>query len=273
MKTAKPFEIKRIGIKYFHEPDFILNRPNGAGDYVFIRFLAPAELTFHNEIHLAKAGNFIFLSPSLPYSISGHETGLKNDWIHFNGDNVETLLDHYSLPLNKMLPTKNTAFSREILEKIEVEKTEVISPYKNRLSEILFETLCIQLSRSMHYEHGIMLSKTKREHLEKFREIRITMIESPEKDWTITQLAELAYVSNSRFAVLYKEFFGISPLAELLNVRIEHAKWLLTNSTSSVNGIARECGFNNIYYFSRKFTEIVGCPPSKYYIFYTDHSK
>ncbi len=269
---VKSFKVKRIGIRYYHDPEFTLTRPNGAGDYVFIRFLAPAELIFHNKVHIADSGNFVFLSPSLPYTITGHETGLKNDWIHFNGDSIEKLLKRYDLPLNDITPTINTAFARELLEKIESEMKEVIVPYKERFVEVLFETLCIQLSRSMHYEHGIRLSKTKKEHLEKFREIRMQMLESFEKDWSIRELAELAYVSNSRFAVLYKEFFGISPFAELLNVRIEHAKWLLTSSTSSVNGIARECGFNNIYYFSRKFTEIVGCPPSKYYVYYTKRS-
>ena len=271
-KNTSLFKVKRIGIKYYHDSDFILTRPNGAGDYVFIRFLAPAALTFQGQVHIAQSGNFVFLSPSLPYTITGHKTGLKNDWIHFNGTDIENLLKKYNLELDKITPTMNTAFAREILEKIETETKEAIVPYKNHLIEVLFETLCILLSRSIHYEHGIMLSKTKKEHLEKLREIRMRMLESFEKDWTVAELAELAYVSSSRFAVLYREFFGISPFAELLNVRIEHAKWLLTNSTSSVNGIARECGFNNIYYFSRKFTEIVRCPPSKYYIYYTKNS-
>lgn len=272
-KYKNQFEIKRIGVRYFHEPEFTLTRPEGAGDYVFIRFLAPAAIIFGGELHVAQAGNFVFLSPYLPYTITGHKTGLKNDWIHFNGNNVESLLERYNLPLNIIMPTINTEFAREILEKIEAETKETFSPHRDHLIELYFESLCILLFRSIHYEHGLQLSKTKKEHLARFREIRMQMLESFNKDWSIDKLADLAYVSSSRFAVLYKEFFGIPPLAELLHVRIEHAKWLLTNSTSSVNRIAAECGFKNVYYFSRKFAEIVGCPPSKYYVYYTTESK
>ena len=272
-KHKKLFEIKRIWVRYFHDPDFTLTRPEGAGDYVFIRFLAPAEIIFAGKLHIAQAGNFIFLSPSLPYTITGHQTGLKNDWIHFNGGNVEPLLEGYDLPLNRIMPTLNTGYVREILEKIETETKETFAPHRLHIMELYFETLCVQLSRSVHYEHSLQLSLTQKEHLARFRKIRMQMLESFNNDWSIAKLADLAYVSSSRFAVLYKEFFGISPFAELLHVRIEHAKWLLTNSTSSVNRIAVECGFKNVYYFSRKFAEIVGCPPSKYYIHYITESK
>jgi AraC family transcriptional regulator of arabinose operon len=260
------FEVKRIGVKYCHDPGFVLTRPRGAGDYVFIRFLDSAELIFQNEVHVAQSGNFVFLSPYLPYTITGHKAGLKNDWIHFNGTGAKKLLQKYKLSLDAIIPTRNTAFAREILEKIETETREINIPYQDNLVEILFEMLCALLSRQVYYEHGIRLSKTKKERLERFREIRMRMIESFKEDWDIGKLADQACVSSSRFSVLYKEFFGISPFSELLNVRIDHAKWMLTNSTSSVSGIAEECGFNNIYYFSRKFTEMVGCPPSKYYV-------
>ena len=46
--------------------------------------------------------------------------------------------------------------------------------------------------------------------------------------------------------------------------RIKQAKVLLVEQRSSVAQIAEALGFSSPQYFSRKFTEIVGVPPSKF---------
>ncbi len=271
MVAANPpanFRVIRMGTKYYHERDYVLFRPKGIADYIFIDFLNPAELSFNDQMHIVQPGNCIFFKPWMRYEVKGHDTGLGNDWLHFQGEEVENILACYGLPLNEIIPTVNTSYVREILEKIEGEIRESIIPHRNRLVEILFETLCINISRSVHAETALKLSPSKKEHLESFRKLRIEILENFQRDWTVEDMADNVYVSHSRFAVLYKEFFGVSPIAELLHTRIEHAKWLLTNTTTAINDIAGQCGFKNVYYFSRKFRELVGCPPSRYYTHY-----
>ena len=71
--------------------------------------------------------------------------------------------------------------------------------------------------------------------------------------------------SESRFSVLYQIFFGISPVKDLINMRLKKACWLLTNKYLSIAEIAYQSGFENIYYFSRLFKQKIGCTPSQYY--------
>ena len=46
--------------------------------------------------------------------------------------------------------------------------------------------------------------------------------------------------------------------------RIKRAKILLLDQKLSVTQISEILGFSSPQYFSHKFTEQVGCPPSKY---------
>ena len=77
-------------------------------------------------------------------------------------------------------------------------------------------------------------------------------------------MAKELHLSVSRFAVLYAEFFGASPVQELIRARLDKACWLLMSANLSVADIARESGFENIHYFSRLFHRRVGCTPRDY---------
>mgnify|MGYP006293100875 CR=1 FL=1 len=256
--------VLRVGTKYYHSPDFELNRPRGSGDYIFIKFLKPAELTLRDNVRIAQPGNCIFFSPRFPHKLKGYNTGLGNDWMHLEGPFIKQCLEQYNLPLNHIIPTLNTAFVREILDKLKAELTEPVAIQSDRFMEIYVEMLCLNLARSIHYEQELHLSPTKKEHLENFRKVRARMLDSFTEDWTVEKIAEEVYMSSSRFAVLYKEFFNASPIAELINARIEHAKWLLTSTTLSIKQVSQQSGFQNVYYFSRKFKERVDCSPSSF---------
>ena len=63
---------------------------------------------------------------------------------------------------------------------------------------------------------------------------------------------------------MVKEYTGM-PLHKYVNyVRVAHAVEMLTDGEESVTQIARECGFCDIYYFSRYFRQFVGVSPTEY---------
>ena len=65
-------------------------------------------------------------------------------------------------------------------------------------------------------------------------------------------------------SAMIKKYTGM-PLHKYLNhVRIAHALRMLDGADPSVGEMARECGFCDIYYFSRYFKESVGISPSEY---------
>ncbi|QHW31279.1 helix-turn-helix transcriptional regulator [Paenibacillus rhizovicinus] len=78
---------------------------------------------------------------------------------------------------------------------------------------------------------------------------------------TVEELAEMVGYSYHHFRHLFKTKFGRSPIAYLLNKRIQRASHLLLHSTLSVTAIAEECGFSNDAQFSTLFKREQGDPP------------
>lgn len=73
------------------------------------------------------------------------------------------------------------------------------------------------------------------------------------------------HMNVSYLSRLFKEEVGVTFSEYVLNYRIKHAKYLLTqNKDYSMLEIAESCGFNSQQYFSNVFKRIVGCSPNVY---------
>ncbi|PCJ60540.1 MAG: hypothetical protein COA79_08180 [Planctomycetota bacterium] len=81
---------------------------------------------------------------------------------------------------------------------------------------------------------------------------------------TVPQLAEESHLTTSHFSKLFKEETGQSPISFIRNNRINCAKALLISSDKTISKIALECGFEDHFYFSRTFKQIVGLSPKQF---------
>jgi AraC family transcriptional regulator, arabinose operon regulatory protein len=78
---------------------------------------------------------------------------------------------------------------------------------------------------------------------------------------TLKQLAKVSHCSVSRLSFLFREQVGMTPLEFLDAERLERAKRLLELTPMSVQDIAREVGFENPFYFTRRFKKFTGMSP------------
>ncbi|MFQ7553488.1 MAG: helix-turn-helix domain-containing protein [Blautia marasmi] len=58
-------------------------------------------------------------------------------------------------------------------------------------------------------------------------------------------------MEKSQFYSCYQKFFQSTPHADLLQIRMDKAKNLLTNEALTVQQIAQMCGFSDFSHFSR----------------------
>lgn len=77
-------------------------------------------------------------------------------------------------------------------------------------------------------------------------------------------LAKQANISEIYFRKLFFEKYGITPKQYILDIRMQKARKLLTESEFSVSAIADECGFSGVYSFSRAFKEKNGVSPTEF---------
>lgn len=81
---------------------------------------------------------------------------------------------------------------------------------------------------------------------------------------TRTELADIIFLSPTRFHYVFKEALGMSPLDFVLNERIKLAGQLLISTDLSVGEVSVRCGFSTPYYFSRAFRKQTGLTPTGY---------
>ncbi len=77
-------------------------------------------------------------------------------------------------------------------------------------------------------------------------------------------LAQKANISEIYFRKLFLEKMGTTPKQYILDVRMQKAKLLLTETEFSVSAVAEECGFRGVYSFSRTFKERTHLSPTEY---------
>jgi len=82
--------------------------------------------------------------------------------------------------------------------------------------------------------------------------------------WSESELAQIAHLSPSRFAHLFREKLGVAPLKFLEQLRMEKAKSLLLATANPVRTIADEVGYSDALHFSARFRRVVGRCPSHF---------
>ncbi len=81
---------------------------------------------------------------------------------------------------------------------------------------------------------------------------------------TIADIAEQCGLSPAYFATAFKRSTGKSPVAWLMEQRLQRAKDLLRNSGQPLMEIALNCGFFDQSHFTRHFSKTVGTSPGSW---------
>ena len=81
---------------------------------------------------------------------------------------------------------------------------------------------------------------------------------------TVEALADACSLSGKQLRRLFRQVYGLPPLAYLQQYRLRQACILLENTARPVGAVAAVCGFSDVYGFSHCFRRHFGCTPSAY---------
>jgi len=90
------------------------------------------------------------------------------------------------------------------------------------------------------------------------------MHESPDRPWTVEQLAKEATLSRSSFYERFGRAVGLAPMEYLLAWRMALAKDLMCRKGMGVLEVAESVGYRSASTFTVAFTRHVGLPPARY---------
>jgi len=248
-----------------HNAEFTIDRPNGSGNFLFLHFYTPMRIGSRMEdARTYPSGANIIYDPRTPQWFKAAENELATDFVHFDARNARRLLKSLSLPLNKAFHIADSSFIAACIHQMLAETRRKELHWEEMLDCQLTAFLSL-LSRSLATANvKSSISMRQSELRMAFTLLREELQNSPEKAWRVEKMAASLRLSEPYFKALYKKFFDVSPIEDLLRIRMRCACYFLSNRASSVKEAASACGFNSSYYFSRKFKERLGLSPSAY---------
>ncbi len=106
---------------------------------------------------------------------------------------------------------------------------------------------------------------------DKFKQLHLGTIERAveylrehfNEDISLNRLSQHCYVSPFHFSRLFKMIIGMPPHKYLLGIRMQHARFMLLNSSKSVTDIAFESGFQSIEHFTTGYKQQFKMCPSQ----------
>ena len=87
---------------------------------------------------------------------------------------------------------------------------------------------------------------------------------NPQREWSIADMAREIGISRSHLQRLYKQYFSVSCMDDLISSRISKAKKLLQYTDLRIQEIAVQCGYRNESHFMRQFKERCGITALQY---------
>jgi len=261
---ARKIQVLVMGLASAHGREFVVDRPKGLGSYLLMCFSTPFVCATKHGLKEGRAGDCVLHDPEFPQwhgPSPGSPRGFCNDWIHLRGPQVASWAAGYAIPFNTIIPLGYADALTDRLRTIEMERFHRKAFWEDAI-EMELEALFLRIARlARQTRDRRALGRGERDHLEKFQGLREQFRDLPARPWTSVQMARLAGLGVNRFNVLYKKFFGVSPVDDLIAMRIERAKVLLAQGGGPVGEVAERSGFSSLYYFSRIFKKRVGCSP------------
>lgn len=249
------FQIHYCEFSRQNDASDIIFRPNGSGDWLFLLFLAPMQVTFPDRTEIAQAGSCLLYSPQ-DYQNYHAVKEFRNSYIHFSCE--EEVLRRYGLPESRIFYPSSPDLLNGQFKAIQAEYLNQ-DTHGEEMCDLLLRQLLITAARLLDKSgHPADNLRTQ------FQQARLTILSRCEEDWDIHRMCGLVNMGKSQFYSCYRSFFGASPKEELLAARIDRARNLLTNEAMQVQQAASLCGFHSVCHFTRYFRAACGCTPGEY---------
>lgn len=238
-------------------PAALILRPAGSGDYLFMHFHDPVQVSIDGELREVPADTFFIWTPGARHHFGHPDKPWKHSWVHCAGDAIATGIASGDLPLGQPLMLPNASLTDRCLRSIYAE----IQAHSEPDSLILAHFFAIwirELQRVVSPGQEIMRVP------KKFLAVTRYIEENLAQPITLKALAVRANLSVSQFSLEFKRHFGTSPIDYVLSQRLGQATYFLRDHNLTISEVALKIGFNDPFHFSRQFKKCHGISPLLY---------
>jgi AraC family transcriptional regulator of arabinose operon len=264
-------ELHSVGCDFRHEAGFLINRPRGSGDYLFVHATTAVLIKDADGRRVMPPHTCILYAPGFPQWYRADGESFANDWTHFGGAGVKRLVRRCGIAVNRSVQPLYYEQLASLLRGVAREYGRREPHWQEACSALLQQLLvafargCAAGGNAGNAQEAAELRTPRMVELASaFSDLRSEVHGQLAHPWTVQEMARRAHLSPSRFARLYHLFFRVSPVDDLIAARVAHACWLLSTGTVLIKQVASDAGFTDCHYFSRCFRVRIGCAPSDY---------
>lgn len=239
---------------------FRLYRENGRSDYLFVHFRSPATVWVEGGYADVEAGDCILFGRHEKQSYHPRK-GLcfLHDYLHFDTETMEEEVLVRAIPRGAVFRTSPEALAAA--SEIAKELKSGLPRYRAKTLSALGNLFLCRVAAGQEYAAA---QERKRNHADTLLALREAVYREPQKPWTVERLAHRACMSRSGLQHLYKAYFGVSCMEDVIAARIGLSKTYLLSGDLTVGQIAEKCGYQSTPHFIRQFRSVVGVTPEKF---------
>ncbi len=219
-------------------------------------------LEYGKEQYVLNPGDCVFIDCRSPYSHYTSKTNIWSlCWTHFYGSNMSNIYNKYIERGGRpsFHPEDIGTFSTLLHDLYSIAgSTDYIRDML--IHEKLSSLLTLIMKESWHPETAKQ-SSPKKKDLENIKDYLDTNFKM---HISLTALADMFFINKYYLTRIFKQQYGCSIHNYLLEKRITHAKQLLRFTDDSIETICRDCGIDDVNYFTRVFKKVEGMTPGVY---------
>lgn len=233
-----------------------IDRPNGRKDFLLFYIAKGSEHMLLDREIVMKEGSFILFRPyEKQIHVQKDREVSEFYYIHFNAPEEFDLFGFESSTVYSVAP------SSQINDLFE----DVIEELQNKRPA--YEKLCV--AKLFHIFALLERKSTKEtaplgQYVDRISFIIQIMNKAYEKDYSLEDFAQMCCMGKYHFLRIFKGITGFSPIEYRNNIRIEHAKEMLTDTDDLIEEISANVGYTSNVYFCDAFKAKVGISPSQY---------
>ena len=230
-------------------------------EYLFFFARSAAKVRTAAGLVSVPAGAAILYDSSCEWEYSACEGALVCDWICFDTGNDAEFIDSLELGFGVPVMFPDSDFLCGLVRNIG-EEFYSLSTRRVKLLDSLMRTLLVTLSDTS--KRRDISQSALDPHYSALIELRAKIYRNPQLKWNVDTMAADVNMSRSYFQHIYREFFGVSCIADVINGKIEKAKEILSETSCTVSQVAAMCGYENEEHFMRQFKKTVGVTPTRF---------
>jgi AraC-type DNA-binding domain-containing proteins len=254
------FTIKNGGCNFRHSSSFLMSRPSGITGYLLIIVKTRAHFTIGNRGFSVNPDSVIIIDRNTPYQYHNPEGEYANDWIHFDCTDDITFRNS-GIVFNEFFHIANAVKFTLYIRQILWENSYTQGKYKNINVDLLVNVLINNLILAYKSNDDAHRYSP---YLAKLQDLRLSIQTAPHEKYSVKELSANMGISVSYFQHLYTKSFGISFQNDLIKMRIENARYLISTSDLTIEEISILCGYASEIHFYRQFRKIMGITPNEY---------